>query len=73
MCEASKALLCTGHLPARMRQISGFAKVSGRLKTIRLAPAIKEGGGLFKPAAFCHMMCRLFETFTLRLYQSGWR
>jgi hypothetical protein len=45
----------------------------GRLKTIRLAPAIKEGGGLFKPAAVCHMMCRLFETFTLRLYQSGWR
>ena len=28
MHEASKALLCTGHPPARVRQISGFAKVS---------------------------------------------
>ena len=28
MCEASKALLCTGHPPARVRQISGFAKIS---------------------------------------------
>ena len=35
MHEASKALLCTGHPPARVRQISGFAKVSGRLKTFR--------------------------------------
>ena len=28
MHEASKALLCTGHPPARVRQISGFAKIS---------------------------------------------
>ena len=28
MHETSKALLCTGHPPARVRQISGFAKVS---------------------------------------------
>ena len=32
MCETSKALLCTGHPPARARQIPDFAKVSGRLK-----------------------------------------
>ena len=31
MCETSKALLCTEHPPARVRQIFGFAKVSGRL------------------------------------------
>ena len=34
MHEASKALLCTGHPPARVRQISGFAKISGRLKNV---------------------------------------
>ena len=34
MHETSKALLCTGHPPARVRQISGFAKVSGRLKNV---------------------------------------
>ena len=28
MCEPSKALLYTGHPPARVRQIFGFAKVS---------------------------------------------
>ena len=32
ICKTSKALLCTGHPPARVRQIFGFAKVSGRLK-----------------------------------------
>ena len=31
-CETSKALLCAGHPPTRERQISGFAKVSCRLK-----------------------------------------
>jgi hypothetical protein len=30
--ETSKALLRTGHPPARVRQISDFAKTSGRLK-----------------------------------------
>ncbi len=40
MHEASKALLCAGHPPARVRQISGFAKISacafykGRLKNV---------------------------------------
>ena len=28
ICEANKALLCTGHPPARVRQISGFVKLS---------------------------------------------
>ena len=28
ICKPSKALLCTGHPPARVRQIFGFAKVS---------------------------------------------
>ncbi len=28
MHETSKALLCTRHPPARVRQISGFAKIS---------------------------------------------
>ena len=32
ICKTSKALLSTGHTPARVRQIFGFAKVSGRLK-----------------------------------------
>ena len=31
ICKTSKALLCTGHPPARVRQISGFAKVSALL------------------------------------------
>ena len=34
-CETSKALLCAGHPPTRVRQISGFAKISGRLKAFR--------------------------------------
>ena len=40
MHEASKALLCAGHPPARVRHISGFAKISacafykGRLKNV---------------------------------------
>ena len=36
-CETSKALLCAGHPPGRVRQISGFAKVSGRLKRFQTA------------------------------------
>ena len=37
MCETSKVLLCTGHPRERVRQISGFAKVSGRLKSFQTA------------------------------------
>ena len=42
ICEANKALLCTAHPPARVRQILGFTKISGRLKTF------SDGLSLFK-------------------------
>ena len=61
VCGASKALLCTGHPPARVRQISGFIKVSGRLKE-KLQTACLSGCTSYARAmtAYCPLCLRLF-------------